>query len=662
MIITLLRSFVLCVVVLFMGVTLVVVPAHAQSAGEGLAREVRGVWIPAPIHTTLWSSKASIAQQMDYLASRGFNVVFPVVWVGGYTLYPSEVMRERFGVAMHPDIGQARRHMLAELIVEARRIGMEVIPWFEYGFATHYGDSGGHILQRKPEWAARDRHGNFAIQHRDASTGTGFTWMNGINPEVHDFMLDLIRELLETYDVDGVQGDDRLPAMPAIAGYDDYTVELYEQEHGGQPPPQNPYDAAFMQWKADKLSNFGGRLYDMVKEIDPHLTVSLSPSIYPFSFNQYLQDWPEWLDRDQVDLIHPQAYRWTIDGYKNLIREMVGSVPGSTAGHVRPEHRHKLSPGIVALVGSQVNPPSYLVEAVRFNREYGIAGEVFFFNEGLGPRNAFAADSLYAYHYHTPAILPNRDGIRRPPPVLLRLDDEAVERTGAWQADPNVQGFDGPMLVATKGTGSRLIYRIDVPYPGYYDVYAFQPHNVFATRTAHYTLTSGTDEIVTIVDQLGTATTGWTHVGTMPFDPWAGGTLVLDADAVTDPDERLHRTYGEAVMVLLNRKLTPYLLITSAEDEPEPGVAVAPVRLDQNYPNPFSNSTAIHFTLAQPGSVSLHVYDTLGRRVASLIEGVAYPAGGHQVSAELGHLASGVYVYRIETPSASHARLMVITR
>lgn len=37
-----------------------------------------------------------IASAMDYLASVGVNVVFPVVWNKGYTLYPSRIMDSLF--------------------------------------------------------------------------------------------------------------------------------------------------------------------------------------------------------------------------------------------------------------------------------------------------------------------------------------------------------------------------------------------------------------------------------------------------------------------------------------------------------------------------------------------------------------------------------------
>ena len=47
---------------------------------------------------------------------------------------------------------------------------------------------------------------------------------------------------------------------------------------------------------------------------------------------------------------------------------------------------------------------------------------------------------------------------------------------------------------------------------------------------------------------------------------------------------------------------------------------------DRSYPNPFVASTTIRYNLAAPGYVSLGIYDVLGRRVATLVEGER-PAG-----------------------------------
>ena len=48
--------------------------------------------------------------------------------------------------------------------------------------------------------------------------------------------MSLIMEVVEKYDIEGVQGDDRLPAMPSLAGYDNYTSALFKAKYGKAPP------------------------------------------------------------------------------------------------------------------------------------------------------------------------------------------------------------------------------------------------------------------------------------------------------------------------------------------------------------------------------------------------------------------------------------------
>ena len=68
---------------------------------------------------------------------------------------------------------------------------MEVIPWFEYSFASIYGDTtGGHIIQANPRWAARDAQGRIATMASISRSNSPFYWMNAIHPEVQQFMID----------------------------------------------------------------------------------------------------------------------------------------------------------------------------------------------------------------------------------------------------------------------------------------------------------------------------------------------------------------------------------------------------------------------------------------------------------------------------------------
>jgi hypothetical protein len=79
--------------------------------------------------------------------------------------------------------------------------------------------------------------------------------------------------------------------------------------------------------------------------------------------------------------------------------------------------------------------------------------------------------------------------------------------------------------------------------------------------------------------------------------------------------------------------------------------------LAQNYPNPFNPATRITFALPEQASVSLRVYDVLGREVATLASGLM-AAGYHTavwngVTGSGTDVSSGVYFYRLEATSAS---------
>ncbi len=80
--------------------------------------------------------------------------------------------------------------------------------------------------------------------------------------------------------------------------------------------------------------------------------------------------------------------------------------------------------------------------------------------------------------------------------------------------------------------------------------------------------------------------------------------------------------------------------------------------LHQNYPNPFNLHTVIAAQWHTPADVVLTVYDMLGRPVAVLVRG-HYPAGRYEFPFDASRLASGVYLYRLESKGADYARVDV---
>jgi hypothetical protein len=88
--------------------------------------------------------------------------------------------------------------------------------------------------------------------------------------------------------------------------------------------------------------------------------------------------------------------------------------------------------------------------------------------------------------------------------------------------------------------------------------------------------------------------------------------------------------------------------------------------LGHNLPNPFYGSTSISFTLAQPSSIRMIVYDVAGRQVSILAKGVV-PSGSHRVEwmgrDDSGRpVTAGIYLCRLEVGTWSQTRKMIKLR
>lgn len=107
-------------------------------------------------------------------------------------------------------------------------------------------------------------------------------------------------------------------------------------------------------------------------------------------------------------------------------------------------------------------------------------------------------------------------------------------------------------------------------------------------------------------------------------------------------------THGRS-MYTLDLANVPPLVPAAVDDEAPIPQAVA---LEAGYPNPFTTQTTLTYRLAARAEVRLEVYDILGRRVATLFEGVASP-GAHTAVWDASTAASGAYVARLTVASAT---------
>lgn len=134
--------------------------------------------------------------------------------------------------------------------------------------------------------------------------------------------------------------------------------------------------------------------------------------------------------------------------------------------------------------------------------------------------------------------------------------------------------------------------------------------------------------------------------------------VLADIDADGDPDLFVGHLRGGLEFY---RNTT----FTSVQENVSPHVP-GHALLRQNYPNPFNPETSIAYTVGSRGSVTLKVYDLLGREIMTLVDGVKDP-GEYEVTfstadGNASGLASGVYLYRLQSTGHTETRKFVVLR
>ncbi|MEM8556795.1 MAG: T9SS type A sorting domain-containing protein [Bacteroidota bacterium] len=94
--------------------------------------------------------------------------------------------------------------------------------------------------------------------------------------------------------------------------------------------------------------------------------------------------------------------------------------------------------------------------------------------------------------------------------------------------------------------------------------------------------------------------------------------------------------------------LTPASVVATDPDTGMPGT----LTLDGNYPNPFSGETTLRYGLPESATVSVAVYDVLGREVLVVQDGLQQ-AGWYTLSVDAAWLPAGVYMWRVEAVTAA---------
>jgi uncharacterized lipoprotein YddW (UPF0748 family) len=290
---------------------------------------IQGVWHRPTVEQ---SSDVEIKKTLVRFKAMGINTVFLETFVHGFTMYPSKVF-QKYGIApnAYPKLGVVGNEaLLGRWVRLAHAEGMQVHAWLQ---VFYVGNSNLNlptpILAKFPQWRNRQRQYADDPTLHPSPIEQGHWFMDPANPQVRQFLMDVVDELATSYPVDGIQIDYiRYPASlePADAnfvastwGYTPMARTTFKAKFKVDPLTLTPADTLLWQeWETFKAS----QVTQWVRDLRTHQSLKwnalraskqfpelkLSAAVFPDPKGGHgikHQDWPLWMREGYVDFMAP---------------------------------------------------------------------------------------------------------------------------------------------------------------------------------------------------------------------------------------------------------------------------------------------------------------------------------------------------------------------
>ena len=409
---------------------------HRELVDVSHTRELRGVWVatvanidfPSRTGLTADAQKAELDGIVDNCADVGINAIFFQIRPEGDALYSSEI--EPWSRYLTGTQGRDPGYdPLDYLIGKAHARGIEVHGWinpYRASASQSYTTVSPNMAQVWPEYAY------------DYGTGV---WMDPGATEVQDRDVEVIRDVVDRYDLDGIHFDDYFYPYPDGNDFpDDATYRAYTNGGG---------TLSHDDWRRDNVNTLVQRVHDAVAADEAWVRFGISPfGIYRpgqpegiSGLDQYAEiysDPPHWMDEGWVDYLAPQLY-WphtqTAQAYGPLAEWWTDQATGQRSMFIG-NYLSKLG------TSSSWTLDEFRTQ-VQLQRDAGATGHIWFsyapIDDDTDGIRAVLRDELYA----TPAL---------PPPV-----SEVVTEA----QDPPDVTVSGLAVTLAGGPRGYVVYRAE---------------------------------------------------------------------------------------------------------------------------------------------------------------------------------------------------------
>ena len=278
------------------------------------AAENRGVWY-APVE----KNEEQVIETVELMKKLGLNALYIQTWDGGETIYPTQNELTR----------QSARFegfdVLGSFVEHCHEADIEVHAWvhnFFIGTTAAMSDPE-HITVKMKEHHLVSRSGT-----PYNPTGYGnFVFLDPYTRECRDFVLDLYREMLSRYELDGLHLDYiRFPEPNDYSdtarddfGYNADIIAAFAAETGIQTDPHDIYPGTqyWSEWckfREEIINSFVGEIYDLVREVrnSAAITCAVFPDLEVTSTTIF-QNSGVWLDNGWIDELFTMAYSTSVD-------------------------------------------------------------------------------------------------------------------------------------------------------------------------------------------------------------------------------------------------------------------------------------------------------------------------------------------------------------
>lgn len=276
------------------------------------AGEIHGVWI-RPTQRSVQEIDAAL----DKMLSAGIQDVFLETYFQSYTIFPSKTLAS-YGIQP-----QRKEFLgwdpLQVWIDEAHKRNMRIHVWFQTFYAGNDNIAAipSHVLSVHPDWAnVQYLNYNSERPMPSRSEHNGY-FLDPANPQVQTYLLSLLSEIVQNYNVDGLNIDYiRYPAslspdFPNYTlttwGYSQYARNEFQQLNGVDPANLTPDDSLWKRWvsyRQDKVTAFVSKLKPLTAGKNIIITTVIFPDAKegPIVKNQ---NWPVWGQNKYVDAFTP---------------------------------------------------------------------------------------------------------------------------------------------------------------------------------------------------------------------------------------------------------------------------------------------------------------------------------------------------------------------